>query len=182
MVNRIDTADSLNSRTSLQSGAAQLGDGVETPRARAGEQGQGFAVVPEDVGALAARSAVATQEIEQIVGTIQREASEVVEAMAIGTTQVVEGTQLVGDAKQSLGQLLEVSRQIDTQIDTLVQSIFNATVSQTQTSEVIATLMRDVVLVSERTSDSSRQVSNSLRQTVKVAQELQASVGTFKVE
>ncbi|MBW4582900.1 MAG: GAF domain-containing protein [Tildeniella nuda ZEHNDER 1965/U140] len=172
---QISKVVSLINQIALQTNLLAINAGIEA--ARAGEQGQGFAVVAEEVGELAARSAVATQEIEQIVSTIQRETSEVVEAMSLGTTQVVEGTRLVGDAKQSLVQLLEVSRQIDR----LVQSIFNATVSQTQTSEAIATLMRDVVQVSERTSDSSRQVSDSLRQTVEVAQELQASVGTFKV-
>ena len=172
---QISKVVSLINQIALQTNLLAINAGIEA--ARAGEQGQGFAVVAEEVGELAARSASATQEIEQIVDNIQRETSEVVEAMAIGTTQVVEGTRLVGDAKQSLGQLLEVSRQIDT----LVQSISNATVSQAETSDAIATLMRNVVQVSERTSHSSRQVSNSLRQTVEVAQELQESVGTFKV-
>ena len=173
---QISKVISLINQIALQTNLLAINAGIEA--ARAGEQGQGFAVVAEEVGELAARSAIATQEIEQIVNTIQRETSEVVEAMSLGTTQVVEGTRLVGDAKQSLGQLLEVSRQIDT----LVQSIFNATVSQTETSNAIATLMKDVVQVSERTFTSSQQVSNSLRQTVEVAQELQESVGTFKVE
>ncbi|MBW4694891.1 MAG: GAF domain-containing protein [Lyngbya sp. HA4199-MV5] len=172
---QISKVVSLINQIALQTNLLAINAGIEA--ARAGEQGQGFAVVAEEVGELAARSAIATQEIEQIVDNIQRETSEVVEAMSLGTTQVVEGTRLVGDAKQSLGQLLEVSRQIDT----LVQSIFNATVSQTQTSDAIAALMRDVVQVSERTFDSSQKVSSALRQTVEVAHELQESVGTFKV-
>ncbi|MBW4468988.1 MAG: GAF domain-containing protein [Stenomitos rutilans HA7619-LM2] len=172
---QISKVVSLINQIALQTNLLAINAGIEA--ARAGEQGQGFAVVAEEVGELAARSAIATQEIEQIVDNIQRETSEVVEAMSLGTTQVVEGTRLVGDAKQSLGQLLDVSRQIDT----LVQSIFNATVSQTQTSDAIAALMRDVVQVSERTFDSSQKVSSALRQTVEVAQELQESVGTFKV-
>jgi methyl-accepting chemotaxis protein len=41
--------------------------------------------------------------------------------------------------------------------------------------------MKAIAKVSERTSNSSRQVSSSLEQTVEVAQQLQSSVGAFKV-
>jgi methyl-accepting chemotaxis protein PixJ len=146
--------------------------------ARAGEEGQGFAVVAEEVGELAARSAAATREIEQIVDNIQKETAEVVEAMELGTSQVVEGTSLVEDAKQSLSKILEVSRQIDG----LVQSISSATVTQAETSQAVTQLMQEIALVSERTSNSTRKVSSSLKETVEIAQELQESVGTFKVE
>jgi methyl-accepting chemotaxis protein len=97
--------------------------------------------------------------------------------MELGTTQVVEGTHLVEDAKQSLSKILEVSRQIDT----LVQSISSATVSQAETSQAVTELMKEIAKVSERTSNSTRQVSGSLKETLGIAQELQASVGTFKV-
>jgi methyl-accepting chemotaxis protein len=41
--------------------------------------------------------------------------------------------------------------------------------------------MKQIAQVSERTSNSTRQVSGSLQETVGIAQELQASVGAFKV-
>jgi methyl-accepting chemotaxis protein len=145
--------------------------------ALAGEQGQGFAVVAEEVGSLAVQSASATQEIAQIVEAIQRETGEVVRAMEDSTAQVVEGTNLVEQTKRSLGQILDVSRQIDE----LVESISTATVSQSQTSQTLTALMQQIAQVSERTSESSRQASDALKQTVEVAQQLQASVGTFKV-
>jgi methyl-accepting chemotaxis protein len=172
---QISKVVSLINQIALQTNLLAINAGIEA--ARAGEEGQGFAVVAEEVGELAARSAAATREIEQIVENIQKETSEVVEAMELGTTQVVEGTHLVEDAKQSLNKILEVSRQIDT----LVQSISSATVSQAETSQAVTELMKEIALVSERTSNSTRKVSGSLKETVGIAQELQASVGTFKV-
>ena len=172
---QISKVVSLINQIALQTNLLAINAGIEA--ARAGEEGQGFAVVAEEVGELAARSAAATREIEQIVENIQKETSEVVEAMELGTTQVVEGTHLVEDAKQSLNKILEVSRQIDA----LVQSISSATVSQAETSQAVTELMKEIALVSERTSNSTRKVSGSLKETVGIAQELQASVGTFKV-
>jgi methyl-accepting chemotaxis protein PixJ len=50
-----------------------------------------------------------------------------------------------------------------------------------QTSESVSTLMKAIAQVSTRTSNSSSQVSEALRQTVEIAQKLQTSVETFKV-
>jgi twitching motility protein PilJ len=173
---QISKVVSLIHQIALQTNVLAINASIEATRA--GEEGRGFAVVAEEVGGLAAKSAAATKEIEQIVENIQRETSEVVRAMELGTTQVVEGTYFVEDTKKSLEQILDVSREIDV----LVQSISSATVSQAQTSQAVTHLMQEIAKVSERTSDSSRQVSSSLQQTVAVAQQLQASVGAFKVD
>jgi twitching motility protein PilJ len=172
---QISRVVSLINQIALQTNLLAINAGIEA--ARAGEEGQGFAVVAEEVGELAARSATATQEIEQIVENIQRETSEVVKAMETGTAQVVEGTKLVEDAKLSLNQILNVSREIDA----LVQSISQATESQVETSQSVTKLMKQIAAVSQRTSDSSRRVTQSLEETVEISQELQATVGTFKV-
>ncbi|MBE7380075.1 MAG: GAF domain-containing protein [Leptolyngbya sp. SIO1E4] len=172
---QISRVVSLINQIAVQTNLLAINAGIEA--ARAGEEGQGFAVVAEEVGELANRSASATQEIEKIVDVIQRETAQVVEAMEQSTTQVVEGTRLVEDTKTSLGQILKVSRQIDQ----LVQSISNATVSQVETSADVSHLMQMVAEVSKQTSNSSLQVSDALRSTVVIAEELQASVGTFKV-
>jgi methyl-accepting chemotaxis protein PixJ len=172
---KISKAVSLINQIAEQTNLLSINASIEA--ARAGEEGRGFAVVAEEVGALATQSAAATKEIEQIVESIQRETSEVVRAMEVGTTQVVEGSQLVEEAKKNLTQILQVSRQIDQ----LAQMISTATVSQAQTSQSVNTLMQDIAQTSNRTSDASRQVSGALQQTVQVAQQLQESVGAFKI-
>ena len=165
----------LINQISMQTNLLAINAGIEA--ARAGEEGQGFAVVAEEVGELAVRSASATKEIEQVVENIQRETSELVESMETGVSQVVEGTRVVEGAKYSLKEILEVSRQIDS----LVKSISEATASQVQTSQEVSHLMKDIADISQRTTISSEQVSNSLQKTVEISQRLQDSVGTFTV-
>ncbi|MEO0354193.1 MAG: methyl-accepting chemotaxis protein [Cyanobacteria bacterium P01_A01_bin.3] len=173
---QISKVVSLINEIALQTNLLAINASIEA--ARAGEEGRGFAVVAEEVGKLAAQSATATKEIETIVQTIQLETGEVVEAMEVGTSQVVEGTQLVEETKRSLQKLFEASGQIDE----LVQSISTATVSQTQTSQKVSDLMKEIATISEQTSASSRQVSGSLQKTVAIADELQSSVRAFKVD
>lgn len=172
---QISKVISLINEIALKTNLLAVNASIEA--ARAGEEGRGFAVVAEEVGQLATQSAAATKEIERIVEAIQLETGEVVEAMEVGTSQVVAGTRLVEETKQSLAQIVSVSAKIDE----LVASISDATVSQAQTSKSVTQLMGEIAQISERTSGSSRQVSNALQKTVEIAQKLQESVGTFKV-
>jgi methyl-accepting chemotaxis protein len=145
--------------------------------ARAGEEGRGFAVVAEEVAALAAQSATATKEIERIVESIQRETGEVVEAMESSTTQVVEGTRLAEEAKSSLGQIVDVSRQVNA----LFQDISTATISQVETSGLVRNLMAQIVEITKQTSETSQEMSQALQSTLGITEKLQTTVGTFKV-
>lgn len=172
---QISKAVSLINQIALQTNLLAINASIEA--ARAGEEGRGFAVVAEEVGALASQSATATKEIEQIVENIQLETAEVVNAMEVGTTQVVEGTRMVQDTKQSLGQIVAVSQQIAD----LVQTISGSTASQTAKAQMLSKLVQNVAKVSENTSASSREVAGSLQETVEVAKQLQASVSTFKI-
>jgi methyl-accepting chemotaxis protein PixJ len=173
---KISKVVSLINEIAVQTNFLAINASIEA--SRAGEDSKGFVTMAEEVGALATRSATATREIEQLIGNIQTQTSEVVSAMEMGTSQVVEGSQLVEDAQRSLAQINQVSRQIDD----LVKSISEATVSQAATSECVAGLMKDIAQVSGRTASSSRQISKSLQATVQVAEQLQHSVSKFKVE
>lgn len=173
---RISRVVSLINQIAMQTNLLAINASVEA--ARAGAEGRGFAVVAEEIGALANRSAAATVEIEQIVENIQRETSEVVDAMENGTMQVVEGSRLVDEVRGSLEQIVNVSQQIDV----LVERISTNTISQAETSQTVAALMGQVTLLSRRTSKMSEDVCDAILQTVGVAHQLSESVAVFKAE
>lgn len=146
--------------------------------ALAGEEGRGFAVVAEEVGALATQSATATKEIEILVESIQQETSEVVQAMEASTMQVVEGTNRVEDARKSLSQIVQGSRQVNE----IFQQISLATTNQVEVSQSMRSLMTNLSSQSQKSSETSRNVAISLQETADVASKLQASVETFKID
>ncbi|MEA5593007.1 methyl-accepting chemotaxis protein [Rivularia sp. UHCC 0363] len=159
----------------MQTNLLAINAGIEATRA--GEQGQGFAVIAEEIAVLATRSGDATAEIEEVVASIQRETTEVVKAMELGVAQVVEETRLIEDTKQNLNEIVNISNQIDG----LVESISAATVIQVKTSKQVTNLIKGIAQISENIGNSSQEVSTSLQNTVNISEKLAATVNTFKV-
>ncbi|MGK7872473.1 MAG: methyl-accepting chemotaxis protein [Xenococcaceae cyanobacterium] len=173
---KISKVVNLISRFAAQTHLLALKASIEA--ARAGEEGQGFAVIADEVRSLAAQSAEATGEIETLVASIQLETKEVVASMEQGTEQVTEGTKLVDETRQSLNQIAAASAQINQ----LVEAIAQAAVEQAQTSETVTETMADVAAIAENTSKSATKVSASFKELLAVADQLQEDVAKFKVK
>ncbi len=145
---------------------------------RAGQYGKGFAVVADEVRSLAYQSANATTEIERLVDEIRIDTNDVTEAMEIGIAQVVQGTNLVNETRQSLSEIVVAT----SQISELVQAISQAAGTQNKQSYKLTEAMADVAAIATLTSGSAAQISASCQQLLTTSQVLETSVSRFKVD
>ena len=166
---------SLIKEFAVQTDVLSVNAGLEANRA--GEQGRGFAIIATEIGGLASRSSQAAREITQIVESIQLETSALAEAMSEGTTQAADSSHQIRNAKQTLAQLTVTAQKVNT----LVQGISQAALTQSATAESIQSLMATVETLSTTTATTTHQVSKALTQTIETAKELQRSVEIFKV-
>ncbi|WP_343177853.1 methyl-accepting chemotaxis protein [Pseudomonas sp. 4810-S13] len=116
--------------------------------ARAGEQGRGFAVVADEVRALAHRTQVSTQEIEQMITAIQSDSNLAVKAMNTSRDLATESLGVAQEASTSLDQISTAIIQINE------RNLMIATASEEQ-SHVAREVDRNLVSIRELATQSA---------------------------
>lgn len=145
--------------------------------ARAGEQGRGFAVVADEVRALAERTAKATHEITGMIRSIQQETGDAVKSIEEGVLEVADGRE---GALQSSSALKEIIKQIET-VTNQVNMIAVASEQQNATTVEITNNIQQVTTVIEASTRGSEETAMSAKTLSKLAEELQTLVGRFKL-
>ncbi|WP_035479894.1 CHASE3 domain-containing protein [Aliagarivorans marinus] len=145
--------------------------------ARAGEAGRGFAVVADEVRALADRTTGATQEIGQSIELIQTETRQAVNQMESGTAHVQEGLTLVEQAGSSLDEIVSGAQDVAGMID----SIATAAEQQSQASQVVSQHVVSVSEVSKSANAKAYEAASSARELDSKAEALKSLVYQFKV-
>jgi methyl-accepting chemotaxis protein len=145
--------------------------------ARAGEQGRGFAVVADEVRALAERTTRATREIGVMIKAIQVETKGAVVAMELGVHQVETGTVEAAKSGEALRDILEQVNDVAMQ----VSQIATAAEQQTATTGEISGNMHQITAILHSTAQEAHTSATSTSKLNGHVEEMMTSFAKFKL-
>ena len=112
--------------------------------ARAGEQGRGFAVVADEVRALAERTTRATREIGDMIKAIQTQTKGAVAAMEEGVSEVEKGTESSIKSGEALEMIMAQVNNVTMQVNQIATAAEEQTATTTEITSNISQIT-DVV-------------------------------------
>ncbi|KAA8560731.1 Methyl-accepting chemotaxis protein McpQ [Pseudomonas extremaustralis] len=145
--------------------------------ARAGEQGRGFAVVADEVRALAARTQASTGEIEGMINAVQTSADQAVGAM--GKSQaLVNDTQTLA---QATGEALEQIAEGISQINDRNLVIATASEEQAHVAREVDRNLVNIQDLSTQTAAGAHQTNASTQELSNLATSFNTLVSRFRL-